>query len=275
MGKKGKRKKVKAKIAKQERRAIIRKNENRITKPLSFKDNKGNIITPIELVFPIIQLLGPDKYRMVGTGFFVHPSGGFVTAKHCLYEGNVYQDNCYAIHSISVYRQEVRKIQYFKPHPVGDIGMGMLRGQLLDAQTQQQILKASLPISLTPPALNDEITTLAYPRMKINHNNVGTFPCDRYAGKIVEHLQTRSGKLTSETYVTTMQIKSGASGGPVLRGNHIIGVNSTSFKTFPHEAPISFITPISLILDLELEDSQGKVASVKELMEGGHMAFVK
>lgn len=266
---------MKAKIAKRERRDVIRKNENKITKPILFKDNMGNIVTPIELVFPIIQRLGPGEYRTVGTGFFVHPAGGFVTAKHCLYNKNVYLDNCYAIQSITASRQVVRKIQYFEVHPEGDIGMGMLKGNIIDSYTRERVLKASLPVSLTPPSVNDEITTLAYPTMKINSRNIGTFPCERYAGKIIDQLPSRSGKLTSETFVTTMKIKSGASGGPVLRGNHIIGVNSTSFDTAPDDVPTSFITPISLIFDLELKDSIGKVTTVRKLMDDGHMAFAK
>ena len=71
-----------------------------------------------------------------------------------------------------------------------------------------------------------------------------------------------------------MEIKSGASGGPVLRGNHLIGVNSSSFDMGATEDPISFITPIQQIFDLTLKDSDGRKTSIKELMDSGHMAWV-
>ncbi len=72
-----------------------------------------------------------------------------------------------------------------------------------------------------------------------------------------------------------MLIKHGASGGPVLRGNTIIGVNSTGFDIFQNEEPISFITPITQILELTLRDSDGEKTSVQELMDKGHMPYVK
>lgn len=99
----------------------------------------------------------------------------------------------------------------------------------------------------------------------------GIFPCDKYMGQIVEYYPDGTFLLKSPCYQTNMEIKSGASGGPVLRENKIIGVNSTSFGTSEEEEPISFITPIHFLYDLKLRDSDGVETSVRELMEHGFM----
>ena len=272
MGKQSKRRRVKRKLERTEGRAALKAAKKNLPPPF-FKDNGGNIIAPIELVFPIVRFRN-HKFETIGTGFFVHPAGGFVTARHCLYIGNTYDDNCYAIQTVKGY-QHVRKIQYFEAHPEADIGMGMLRGELKDRRSGRISLRPTLPVSLTPPNINDEISTLAYPRMKIKENNVAVFPCDRYIGQILDHLPDGTGMLKSPCYVTNMEIKSGASGGPVLRGKHIIGVNSVSMDISDGGDPISFITPIQQIFDLKLKDSDGQITTVRELMASGHMDWAE
>jgi hypothetical protein len=241
--------------------------------PNAFKDNFGNIISPIELVFPIVRINSEQNFEAVGTGFFIHPAGGFVTAKHCLFGPQGYDDSCYAIHSIGT-EHLVRKIQYFEPHPEGDIGIGMLRGQMKD-NYGNTFLRPSFPISLTRPIIGEEIMTFAYPHMQIAEDNLGSFPGHWYKGDILEFLPYGTGLLKTEAFLTSMLIRQGASGGPVLRGNSLIGVNSSGFDILENDDPISFITPISQVFDLVLIDSDGQKTTVKQLMNEGFMAFVE
>lgn len=271
MGKRSKRRKLQKKI---QNRARLVHPSRKPLKASSYKDNFGNIISPIELSFPIIRYTEQNQFEAIGTGFFFHPAGGFITAKHNLYPNGKYDKNCFAIHSIGGGQHLIRKIQYFEPHPAADIGVGMLHGQLLNVQTHETVLKASLPLSLTPPNVDDEVSTLAYPRMKIRKEKYGTFPCDKYVGRILDHLPEGTGKLKNECYITNMELKSGSSGGPVLRGNHIVGVNCSSFEVEEKYEPISFITPIHLVFDLALKDSDGHVTTIKELMDSGHIHWV-
>ena len=130
MGKRSKKKKVQKRLEKSERRKAIRATQRHLPPP-SFKDNYGNIIRPIELVFPIVRRLGDNEFEAVGTGFFIHPAGGFVTARHCLFNGDEYDHNCFVIDTIGR-RQQIRKILHFEPHPKGDIGIGMLVSRHVD-----------------------------------------------------------------------------------------------------------------------------------------------
>jgi hypothetical protein len=272
VGRRSKRKRVKKILARQERRWH---NKKHFKQPGYFKDNYGNDLMPFELVFPILRLKEDGDFQTVGTGFFVHPAGGFVTAKHCLYNNNVYDDKCYAVHSITANYHEIRKIRYFEAHPIADIGMGMLKGQIRRRDDGELVLKASFPVSLVHIEIGEKISTIAYPRMKISSGKIGTFRCDKFEGKIVEYLPDGSASVKDECYQTNMLVKSGASGGPVLRGNQIIGVNSSSISVAIHEEPISFITPIIKILDLTLKDSMGKTTTVKELISKGYMPGIQ
>ena len=76
MAKRSKRRKL---IKKLQRRSGLVHPSRRPLRPPSYRDNFGNIISPIELAFPIIRYTAHDQFEAVGTGFFIHPAGGFVT----------------------------------------------------------------------------------------------------------------------------------------------------------------------------------------------------
>ena len=155
MGKRSKRKKL---LKKLQRRTGLKHPSRRHTKPSSYKDNFGNTISPIELAFPVIRYTEDNQSESIGTGFFFHPAGGFISARHNFYNNkDEYDDNCYAIHSVGRGQHLIRKVQYFEPHPIADIGVGMLRGQLRNSETNDIVLKASLSVSLTSPNIDDEI----------------------------------------------------------------------------------------------------------------------
>lgn len=274
MGKRSKRKLAKRRL---QRHANKKERTRHFKKTPMFRDNFGRDIYSYELVFPIVRMAPNGDFITVGTGFFIHPAGGFVTAKHCLYIGNQYDDNCYAIQTLSKGQHFIRKIQYFEAHPKADIGVGMLRGRFKNSFTQEEVLRPSFAISSKEIKINDEIYTLAFPRMRINKSKVGTFPCDKFDGQVKEYLQDGTAWVKDECYVTNMFIATMASGGPVLRDNHIVGINSSAidFSTDTEEEPISFITPISKIYDLTLVDSDGRETTINELMNSGFMPKVK
>jgi len=97
MGKRSKRRKVKRKLQlSQSQKKISHHNKQ----PFNFRNNLGDIISAIELVFPIVEKNEDGSYTAIGTGFFIHPAGGFVTAKHCL-PRDVKTTEYFGIHTIS------------------------------------------------------------------------------------------------------------------------------------------------------------------------------
>lgn len=241
-----------------------------------FKDNYGIMHEYEELIFPIVYHdTKRDKYFVRGTGYFFHPNGGFITAKHVLFEGGQQLSPCYAIQTLDTGRRFKRRIVVFFDHPQADIGVGMLEGQLVQNRIPQ--LAASLAISLSRPNIGDKISTFAFPKSEViieGDSQVGVFKGTWSKGEIKALI--RAGEhflLKTDSYETNMHIASGASGGPVLRGVNIIGVNSTGWELEEGQEPLSNITPVYEILDLEIQNSNGKKTTVKRLMEEGHVPF--
>ena len=79
-----------------------------------------------------------------------------------------------------------------------------------------------------------------------------TFTGDWQTGHVQELHETGFSNLKNKCYQTSINIKSGASGGPVIKDNKVIGINSSGLELQINEEPISFITPIKLLEELML-----------------------
>lgn len=255
-------------------RKTVKKN-----RPVSgFKDNYGRIHQYDELIFPIIyHNQKTDKYHAIGTGYFFHANGGFITAKHVLFDNGKLLSPCYAIQTLDTGERIKREIRIFFPHADADIGVGMLRGQLY--KHGKEHLHVSLAISLTPPNIGDKISTYAFPKSEIiieKDEQVGVFQGTWSNGEIRKLVKSGDHHLLkTDSFETTMHIAGRASGGPVLRGVQVIGVNSSGWDFLEGQEPVSNITPVHEVLDMMLTDSDGNETSVRKLMESGHVQFQK
>ena len=241
-----------------------------------FKDNFGRMHQYDELIFPIIyHNEKTDKYHAIGTGYFFHSNGGFITAKHVLFDKGKLLTPCYAIQTLDTGERIKREIRIFFPHPDADIGVGMLRGQLY--QDGKEHLLVSLAISLTPPNIGDKISTYAFPKSEIvieDDAQVGVFQGTWSKGEIKKLVKAGEHHLLkTDSFETNMHIAARASGGPVLRGIQIIGVNSTGWELVEGEDPVSNITPVHEILDMIIKNGDGSETTVRKLMETGHVQF--
>jgi len=266
-----KRRKIRKQKPQQHKKGFLPKQLKRTPKPSYFKDSEGNVLGSIDLVFPIIRRSSHGVTECVGTAFLIHPVGGFITAKHCLERESGYDGEYFGIQTIRRKYQVIRKIVYYEAHQKGDIAVGMLSGELRDKATDQIVYLTTFAIAAVPPKIGEDVYILGYPRMRISSKKMGTFPCDRYDGTILEHLPEGTAKIKSECFVTNINIKCGSSGGPVIRDFKVIGVCSSSFDNDGTVEPISFITPIHLVYDLELKDSSGGVSTVKQMMHDGYI----
>lgn len=229
-----------------------------------------------EPIFPIVTF-NPDtnNWKCLGTGYFINPVGAFVTARHLLFsEGKQVEQTLYGIQNVNNKEYHLRPVKQLISHKNADIMIGTLGERRLGRQNLTAMPSKYFALDLEPLTNGDEIITFAYPNTKQVELDLKstefTFTGKISKGKVVDFHEKGTSVLRNRCYQTTLNIKSGASGGPVLKGGYIVGVNSSSFDLPDNEEPISFITPIDYILDLSVKED-GKIISVKELIENKYI----
>lgn len=230
-----------------------------------------------ETVFPIVTY-DPEtnKWKCLGTGFFISPVGAFITAKHLFMDSdNKMEPTLYGIHNINNKEYHVRIVKKLVVHKNSDFLIGLLGNRKLSTKkdVHPQLSKFSV-LDFEPLQTGDEIYTYSFPNTTRedfqNESTEFTFNGTFSYGKIIDFHPNGSPVVRNKCYQTNMKIDSGASGGPVFKKGYIVGVNSSSFALPENEEPISFITPIDYILDLIVEENGEKI-SVRDLIKEGYI----
>jgi hypothetical protein len=240
-----------------------------------FKNSLGNETYQEEPIFPLVSFF-PAKgiWKCVGTGFFIQPLGGFVTAKHVFFENDgSHLPSLFAVQTTSTMERHIRVLEHFVPHPDADIAVGFLgkRGIGGGVNTEPEIA-TNFTIDLNRLETGDKVRTYAFPLTKSEILEEGktefVFSGKWAGGEIVNYLENGSPLVKNRCYQTTMSIEHGASGGPVLKNDLVVGVNSSAMTLPQGEIPISFVTPIDFILDLSVPNGKTLI-SIKELVKNG------
>jgi Trypsin-like peptidase domain len=229
-----------------------------------------------ETVFPIVTYNPKtEKWKCLGTGFFINPVGGFITAKHLLFdEGKMMEPTLLGIQKISEKEYHVREINTLSAHNNSDMMIGLLGKRRKDYKGIEPELSKYSVIDFETLKIEDEIYTYSFPNttsIELNEQDEEfTFKGTYSRGKIIDYHQSGTSRLKNRCFQTNMKIDGGASGGPVFKNGYIVGINSTSFNLLDGGEPISFITPIDYILDLFVVEN-GKEITVKQLIEKGYI----
>jgi hypothetical protein len=244
-----------------------------------FKNSFGTETHQEEAIFPLLTFL-PDKntWKCVGTGFFIQALGGFVTAKHVFYDnkGNNFP-SLYAVQTTSKMERHLRVLEHFVPHQDSDIAVGFLgKRRIKGGQNLTPEIATSFMISFEKLNLGDLVRTYAFPHTQSQNIEYGktefTFAGKWAGGSIVEYNEDGSPIVRNRCYQTSMNIEHGASGGPVLKNDLVVGVNSSGMTLPEGEIPISFVTPIDFILDLSVPNDK-ELISIRELIENGSISL--
>jgi len=237
------------------------------------------------VVFPIIKAFyypdGTEDQKIVGTGFFLDSNGRFFSARHVFYNRNVQALDLgftfdlglaldvedaerialYCVHSVNVNRKMVARsidMSSINPRRDTDIVTGFVEmkqfGKGDNSITEAELTRTAYINYATNMDIpvGTEIWTVAYPLAKVSRRENGGFnvysKSDMYRGRITKHYPEGrdSVMLPGPCYETDMEIKSGASGGPVFisgSSGFVFGVNSAG--TEPHSfSHVTSLTPL-------------------------------
>ena len=242
-----------------------------------FTNSKKQEVDQEEPIFPLISFNPITKtFKCVGTGFFIQPLGGFVTAKHVFFDSNGRNlPTLYAVQTTSSRQRHLRVLRHMILHPDADIAVGFLGSRRLEGKNIEP--EVATPFTLNFENLNpgDKIRTYAFPLTEtqdLDNDKVEfTFSGKWATGEIVDFHEEGSPLVRNKCYQTTMKIEHGASGGPVLKNNLVVGINSSGMDLLEDNVPLSYITPINYILDLSVP-SGDKLISIKDLIDNGSIA---
>ncbi len=225
-----------------------------------FKDKIGRQLNPISPIFPILTGNNNNKtFKFIGTGFFINTFGGFLTAKHVLYDINNNPINpFYAIitHDNKQYISYLNRSFY---HPFADICFGILRNyaHVGEVSVNFDFQTPVMQLLENEPQIGDVIQTFAYPNSQISFKEGeqwGNFVGEWFNGKISNIIPYRDKTFYPyKIFESDMSILPGASGAPVMKNAYVIGINSSSFDFGDSENNLSYITPIKFAYDIEVE----------------------
>jgi Trypsin-like peptidase domain len=197
--------------------------------------------------------------KLLGTGFYLQPKGGFATAAHVAIEAQ--RHLAAAPGSVGIARTfqngETRFLPIWKffIHATADVAFGVPKAEFVDDRTGQIINAKVLSLTDTPPDVGAAVSTFAYPLHRLIEDETAgrvlQLQPDFYDGRLEEFYPERgpSVKLHPPYYRTSIHLHGGASGGPVFFDGHVFGVASSSFDG---AEDLAFVTPASALFEIRV-----------------------
>ncbi len=222
----------------------------------------GVEIHPGDGVVPILKEAGPRSLQIVGTGFYLTRYGLFGTARHVL-EELVPSEGKGATRSFVLHRADdnslhFRRILRVHMHKSADIGVGQA-DNYLDRFPDNPLWNMRPILCTQLPAPGSPLVTYAYPENRVMDFAVPPqeriIQCGYYEGAFLRYVaETEHPFMDVPYFETTIDVRSGASGGPVFnQSGRIIGVNCRSWEFDGHDEPLSYMVPIERLFELEID----------------------
>lgn len=234
-------------------------------KPHIAQTGAGDPINPNDGIVPILEQIAPKKLKVVGTGFYITRYGLFMTARHVLDDVCAQRDEqnnvtrrCYVLHNgeDSFYLRAVRRYHLLHPE---DLAIAHA-DNYIDKVPQNPLMNLRGGLTTSRPEPGTPIVTYAYPENEIldfsDPDNIPHIIADYYDGVVMEYVKN-GPYMPYPHFRTSIDIRSGASGGPVFCAGKIVGISCRGwdFAGAEHEnEPMSSVIPVSAALPLEVDN---------------------
>lgn len=199
----------------------------------------GPLPNPIGHTFPLLTHNEDGCWRLVGTGFYINDAGLFATARHVIED--VLRDGRQASPLVILHLRSETGLfgpsEYlFRPiaqcwlADSADITLGAA-ATAVNNVSGEALRNWAWTLSWTAPATGTSVATYAFP----NHANDGHqiyFRPDAYQGRVQEVGDFRDRVCVPYPYLQVdFRIHGGASGGPILSGGRVVGINCTEWPS--------------------------------------------
>jgi hypothetical protein len=261
----------------------------------------GEVIHPGEGSIPILRELEPGCLKIVGTGFYISRYGLVVTAKHvveALQETSSTLGPAVVAHLVGkdgLHWRDVKRAHLLKGADVAVLQVD----NFMQEYPGNPLENLRCTLSLRMPQPGDSLITYAYPEngvLDVRSGGVPTITGDYFPGRFQRLTPpTDYPGLPFLSFESTIDLKGGASGGPVFDSDgRVVAINCRGFDFRGGEfegQPLSWLVPIPYLLELKVdtfmvpaiswEHAQmpshrvGKPATITQLVQYGHVLLTE
>jgi hypothetical protein len=242
-----------------------------MVKEVCAHDEKGVKTHPREVIFPIFKVDNKNCYHLIGTGFYIADNGIMVTAKHVIEDAIKSNLSLETLH-FEGENWVLRKVDFFTLHSDADIAIVHLKG-LIFKKSGLPLINSKLKIGYCKPKEGDHLYTYAYPKTSVAYEDIQRFNVvpttfDGYVSDAYPNGRDRV-MLPSACYLVQMDIKGGASGGPVMDSSGaVVAINSTSFNYPNDDIGTTFVSCFQDVLEMDFNSSAPEERSLEPLKLG-------
>ena len=259
----------------------------------------GRPISPGDGVVPILQEVGGKRLTVVGTGFYITRYGLVATAKHVVEElkapDGLTLVKGFVLHlgpENTIFFRPIRKAYLLKAADVAIVQAD----NFLDRNPTAPLMNLRPKLCVALPAEGEHLVTFAYPENAIldfnQDDHIPEIRGDYFQGGFLRFVSPSAHPFLPFAYFeSTVELRSGASGGPVFDScGRVIAINCRGwdFRGAEHEGSnLSYLVPIYHIFDLEVDPFMvppgsweaaqipaakvGQLLTIKELARYGHI----
>ncbi|WP_144441235.1 trypsin-like peptidase domain-containing protein [Bradyrhizobium sp. CCGE-LA001] len=201
---------------------------------------EGPLPNPVGHTFPLVTHDADGKWRVVGTGFYINDGGFFVTAAHVIEE--VLEENRQRAPLLVLHLHSPTGVfgaSEFHARPIAqcwvsdsaDVALGVAASSTHKV-TGEVMKNWTWTLSWGKPAERTLVHTYAFPNhIVVDDGRRIRFAPHAYSGRVLSFGEFRDRVMLPFPYIEVdFRIHGAASGGPIISGSYVVGINCTELQ---------------------------------------------